>query len=389
MEHDDVIYLDDAATSWPKPAAVIEAVTRSIERPGTPGRSSHTQALRASREMAHARRVAADFFSVHDSSNVVFQPGCTAGLNMLLKGLVNPGTRVLISPLEHNSVTRPLYRLSRDFQVEVVKIPTSDDGTIRLSALRKILSGSPVEVMAVQHASNVTGTIQPLGDIVDVAHEYGVKVIVDAAQTAGHIPIDFPLLEADALVCSGHKGLLGPTGVGLVVMDENLETTELIEGGTGSGGERSHEPFHSRPEAYEAGTPPLASIEGLCAGMEFLMAEGIDQRRTKETELVHSLMEGLLAIEGLRILGPGLGMPRVPLVSFVVEGVNPEIVAARLDREYGIATRSGLHCAPSAHERMGTLETGAVRMSLSADTPPAWIDSAVDATRAIVQDERL
>lgn len=385
---DDLIYLDEAATSWPKPPEVIEAVAQSLMRAGSPSRSSHTHALEASRALAKARRVCAKYLGVSNPENLVFQPGCTQALNMLIKGIVTPGSRVLISPFEHNSVTRPLYRLKAEKQIELIKIPVNAEGCIKLSALMDLLEDYPGATVICQHASNVSGAIQPVGDIADLVHKYNAKIIVDGAQTAGHIPFDFDMMMVEAWACSGHKGLRGPAGTGIAIMSEQEDFIPLTEGGTGSGGEEGPDVKDIRPDAYEAGTVNLPGIEGLAQAVEIVCPQ-ISERRKVEDEYCRIMISGLQEIDGLHIIGPELGAPRMPVVSFIVEGVSSEYIASVLDRNYKVAVRSGLHCAPSAHEAYGSLLTGTVRASFSADTPREWVEEFPGMVKEIVTQQKI
>ncbi|MDO5043682.1 MAG: aminotransferase class V-fold PLP-dependent enzyme [Coriobacteriia bacterium] len=387
-EEQDFIYLDEAATSWPKPPEVLETVLHSMMRAGTPSRSSHKKALEASRALSSSRRIVAEALGVSEIENLTFQPGCTQALNMLIKGIVKPGTRVLLSPFEHNSVTRPLYRMAREQGVELIKIPINAEGVVKLSALMDLLKEHPGASVVCQHASNVSGAIQPVGDLADLVHKYGARVIVDGAQSAGHIPFDFDMMQVDGWACPGHKGLRGPTGVGIAIMDDSVEVEPLLEGGTGSGSEEATEPLYARPEAYEVGTQNLPAIEGLAKAVS-LIAPHIHERRKVEDEYCRLMMSGLQEIDGIHILGPQLGSPRVPVVSFVVEDVSSEYIASILDRNYHVAVRSGLHCAPSAHEVYGSLFTGTVRASFSADTPREWIEDFPGMVKEIVSQKSI
>ncbi len=387
-EESGIIYLDDAATSWPKPPEVIETVANSMMRAGSPSRSSHTQALEASRALTRSRRICAEQLGVAEPENLVFQPGCTQAINMLVKGLVKPGSRVLISPFEHNSVTRPLYRLQKEMNIELIKIPVNAEGGIKLASLMDLLKEHPGATVVCQHASNLSGAIQPVGDIADLVHKYNAKIIVDGAQTAGHIPFDFDMMMVEAWASSGHKGFRGPEGTGIAIMSSSEDFTPLVEGGTGSGSEEGPDLEHVRPDAYEAGTLNLPGIEGLAKAVE-LICPHIPERRRIEDEYCRIMISGLQEINGLHIIGPQLGSPRVPVVSFIVEGVSSEYIASVLDRNYKVAVRSGLHCAPSAHEAYGSLLTGTVRASFSADTPKDWIVDFAGMVKEIVTQQRI
>ena len=372
------IYLDHGATSWPKPPEVIEAVVNAMTECGAnPGRGAYAMALSASRLVFESRRACADLLGVPDARNLSFVSGCTEACNLMLKGLVNPGDRVVVSSMEHNAISRPLHALSLlGVRVDIVR--ADQTGTIDAADFERAVRADVTRAVVCQHASNVTGEIQPIADLADIAHENGALLLVDGAQAAGHLDVDMSALDVDAYAVSGHKGLLGPQGVGLLYLRPGLNAIELLQGGTGGGSSDEESQPQGRPERYEAGTPNTPGIAGLGAAARLLAVHG-DEWRATEQRLLRELKEGLLAIPGVRVLGPAPDEPSVPTLAFVAGGVDCDRIAFLLDRTYGIAVRSGLHCAPWAHRTLGTLETGAVRLGVGYGNTASDIRTALTA----------
>ncbi|MBS3957090.1 MAG: aminotransferase class V-fold PLP-dependent enzyme [Clostridiales bacterium] len=372
------IYLDHAATSWPKPQPVIEAVTHALTHlGGNPGRGAYQMALAASRAVFEARRECAALLGVADPSRLVFQPSCTAACNLMLKGSLREGERVVVGSMEHNAIARPLARLASRAGVEVVVVQADPSGLVDPGDIEREVRAAPTRAVVCQHASNVTGAIQPLQDLADIAREAGALLLVDGAQGAGHLDVDLGELGADAYAASGHKGLLGPQGVGLLYVRPGLILDEQIEGGTGAGASESLEMPPELPDRYEAGTANMPGIAGLGAGVRFLAAQGSAQRE-REAALARRLHEGILGIRGFRVLGPPPKVDRVPLVAAVHAEVEADRIAFELDRAHGIAVRAGLHCAPWAHDTVGTLACGAVRFGIGWDTTQAQVDRVLE-----------
>ncbi|MGB4593680.1 MAG: aminotransferase class V-fold PLP-dependent enzyme [Coriobacteriia bacterium] len=377
MTHDGINYLDHSATSWPKPPEVVAAVVDALERAGgNPHRSAHSLALAASRVILEARSSVASLLGVPDSRDIAFVPGCTYGLNLALKGILRHGDRVVVSSVEHNAVSRPLARLAAS-GVKIITVRADTTGLVDPDEMEAAVMGGATKAVVCQHASNVTGAIQSVGDLADIAHAAGAVLIVDGAQAVGHIKVDLTALGADVYVASGHKGLLGPQGVGVLYIAPGLEVRELVQGGSGGHSEGDTMPLE-RPDRYEAGTPNTPAIAGLGAAARVL-AVSLDGLLAEENRLTRRLMEGLSAIPGLRILGPGIGLERVPVVSVVHTSVDADRIAFELDSRYRIAVRAGLHCAPRAHETVGTLECGAVRFGIGRGVTEGDIDAAVTA----------
>ena len=376
-----MIYFDNAATTWPKPECVYEAVDQCLRNKGAnPSRSGHFMALLAGQIVLNARVQIAEFFNISDPLQVVFTPNATEALNIGLKGLLKPGDHVITSSLEHNAVTRPLEKL-RSQGVEVTKLPTPVQEGLHPEQVEAAIQ-SNTKLIVLSHASNVMGLIQPIGEIGRIAGEKGVLFMVDSAQTAGSIPIDVQAMGIDLLVFAGHKGLLGPQGTGGLYLREDLRLDTLKEGGTGANSEEPFPPEES-PERYESGTLNTPGIAGLGAGIEFIKQEGIEKIREKERTLTRQLMLGLSAIPGVILYGPDPSVERAPVVSINLEGREPSEVSYLLDKLYGIASRPGLHCAPDAHKTLGTFQQGTVRLSLGYFNTSQEVEECLDAVAGL------
>ena len=379
-ESPGVIYFDHAATSWPKPPGVVEAMVSAMDSAGgNPDRGSHTLALAAGRTIAHARSEVARLLGVSDARDLAFTSGCTEALNLVLKGSLKRGDRVVIVSAEHNAVVRPLYTLVTR-GVKVARVPVDAEGHVDIEDVERAVAAAPTRMVICQHASNVTGAIQAIADLADVAHEHGAVMVVDGAQAAGHLPVDCASLGVDAYAVAGHKGLLGPQGIGALYLAPDFQPTESLQGGGGSSIEVTQPA--DRPDRYEAGTPNTPGIAGLGAGATLLLAEG-QALMARERELTRRLHEGLLEIPGLRVLGPAPDVPRVPVLSVAHERTSSDEIAYVLDKRYGIAVRAGLHCSPWTHAAVGTLESGAVRFSLGWGLEDGAVDSALEAMHEI------
>ena len=319
-------------------------------------------ALAASRLVFESRRACADLLGVPDARDLAFVSGCTEACNLMLKGLLVPGDRVVVSSMEHNAISRPLHVLAAaGVRVEVVQADVT--GTVHAGDVERAVRAETTRAVICQHASNVTGAIQPIGDIADIAHENGALMLVDGAQAAGHMKVDLSTLDVDAYAASGHKGLLGPQGVGVLYLRPGLDAAELLQGGTGGGSSEEESQPQGRPERYEAGTPNTPGIAGLGAGARLWLEHG-EEWRAQEQRIFRELKEGLGAIPGVTVFGPAADEPCVPTLSLVSDHMESDRIAFLLDRRYGIAVRSGLHCAPWAHRTIGTLESGAVRLGV-------------------------
>jgi len=376
-------YLDHSATSWPKPPEVVEAVVGAMTVSGAnPGRGAYAMALAASRVVFESRRACADLLGIPDARDLVFMSGCTEACNLMLKGLLAPGDRVVVSSMEHNAITRPLHALSL-LGVRVDMVGADDTGLVHAGDFERAVRAETTRAVICQHASNVTGAIQPIADLADIAHENGALLLVDGAQAVGHLDVDLSALQVDAYAASGHKGLLGPQGVGVLYLRPGLDAAELLQGGTGGGSSEEESQPQGRPERYEAGTPNTPGIAGLGAAARLLIAHGAEWR-VEEQAVFLELKRGLGAIPGVTVLGPAVDEPCVPTLSLVSDRMDGDRIAFELDRRYGIAVRSGLHCAPWAHRTLGTLDTGAVRLGVGHGTSTDDVEAVLTALRELL-----
>ncbi|NJD61107.1 MAG: aminotransferase class V-fold PLP-dependent enzyme [Deltaproteobacteria bacterium] len=355
------MYLDNAATSLPKPQGVAEAVASAIRRAGNPGRSGHALSLRSARDLFSAREKLAELFGAKDSSRFVFTGNATAALNQAIKGLLSAGDHVVTTSVEHNSVMRPLRRMIETAGVTVTVVPAGPDGVVDAGAVAAAIRRK-TRLGAVVHASNVSGAIQPVREIARAARRAGAYSLVDAAQTAGSIPIDLSDLPVDLLAAPGHKGLLGPQGTGFLYVREGVPVVPLIEGGTGSRSENDHQPdFY--PDALESGTPNSVGIAGLGVSLSWLLRRGVDRIREKEMELLEELIEGMRKIPGVTLFGPLDPGRCASALSFRVGGMDPAETGGRLENRFGVLVRAGLHCSPNGHRTLGSFPEGTVRVS--------------------------
>jgi len=380
-----MIYFDNAATSWPKPPGVAEAMTRYLNEIGAnPGRSGHRLAVEAARVVYSAREAIATLFNAPDPLRVVFGANVTEAINLALRGLLRPGDHVITSSMEHNSVMRPLRALERE-GVQVTVIPCSPQGFLDPADVERAIRPNTV-MIALNHASNVVGTLLPVAEVGRIARRHNVLLLVDAAQTAGAYPIDVQADAIDLLAFTGHKSLYGPmgTGGGLIIGERvDVERIEpLRRGGTGSRSEREEQP-EFLPDKCESGTPNAVGLAGLGASLRWVMARGVENIRAHEVTLTQQLIHGLRAIPGVTVYG-GLDANRqTATVSFNIAGIEPSEVGLRLDEEYAILCRVGLHCAPAAHKTLGTFPVGTVRFGLGAFNTAQEVEAALDAVRQL------
>ncbi len=380
------IYLDNAATSLPKAPGVPEAVADALRRAGNPGRSGHALSLRSARDLFTARERLAALFNAPDPSRFVFTENATAALNQAIKGLLRKGDHVVTTSVEHNSVMRPLRRLADAAGVRVTVVPADRNGAVRAADVRAAVSPR-TRLVAVVHASNVSGAIQPVAQIVRAVARPGLFTLLDAAQTAGSIPIDLSRLPVDMLAAPGHKGLLGPQGTGFLYVRDGVPLVPLVEGGTGSRSESDRQPdFY--PDALESGTQNSVGIAGLACALGWLLSRGVEAIRRKEVESLSRLLAGMRAIPGVTVYGPEDPSARAAVVSFLVDGMDPAETAARLEGEAGVLVRAGLHCSPGGHRAMGTFPEGTVRISPGPSTTRADIAAFLSALRWIAAAKR-
>ncbi|MDR1802241.1 MAG: aminotransferase class V-fold PLP-dependent enzyme [Treponema sp.] len=372
------VYLDNAATSFPKPESVYEAVLKTMrEECGNPGRAGHRLSLAAGRNVNEARVLCARLFNAQSPENIVFTPNTTAALNMAIKGIVEPGDHVITSSLEHNSVSRPLACLERS-SVTITKVPTDLLRGLGASDIEKAVRPD-TKLVVCTHVSNVTGTINDIASIGAFCGSKGILFLVDAAQSAGSRFIDVQDMRVDMLAFPGHKGLLGPQGTGGLYIRPGLELKTIIQGGTGSESESLSQP-ETMPDKFESGTLNTPGLAGLAAGIRFIMEEGIEKIEQAEAGLTKRLIEGINAIRGIRLIGPGMEQNRGNVVSVCLEKTSPAAAALMMDSAFQIAVRSGIHCAADAHRSAGTLENGgALRISPNYFNTPRDIDICLEA----------
>ena len=378
-----MIYLDNAATSFPKPESVYAAMDRfARESCGNPGRGGHRLAVESQKVVTRARRAVAALFGAPGPERVIFTLNATDAINIGIKGVVRPGDHVVSTTMEHNSVARCLTRLERD-RVSVTRDKGQPDGLVRATDILAAVRPE-TRLVAMVHASNVVGTVQPIGAVAEALQGTGTLLLVDAAQSAGVLPIDVRAEGIDLLAFAGHKGVLGPTGTGVLVLGERAEPEPLKEGGTGTTSESIEHP-RELPERLEAGTVNCIGLAGLLAGVRYLEERSVEHVGEHERELGALLHELLDEVPGVTLYGPRDFSKRVGVVSFTVEGVSPQDMAAVLDTSFDIAVRAGLHCAPLAHATLGTPPGGTVRMSPGPFTTASEIRSAAEAVAAIAE----
>lgn len=386
---DKTIYLDNAATSLPKAPGVGKAMADYLEHVGCNiGRGGYQRAWDAAGGVLAVREKLCALVNGPDPRNVCFTPGATYGLNFLLHGLLRPGDKVLTSPMEHNAVLRPLEQL-KSRGVEVEYLPCTDRGELLPDGLAERLT-EDVRAVVLTHASNVSGTLFPIGQVGALCRERGIFFLVDGAQTLGTVPVDMAAMGIDGLAFPGHKGLLGPQGIGGLVVTDALaaELEPLVSGGTGSLSESlSMPPF--LPDRLEPGTLNLPGIFGLGAALDYLAEQG-EALRERERKLSRHLWYRMKELEedGLRVLGTNDCFNRAGVVSVDFLRADNGEMAFRLEREYGVLTRVGLHCAPLAHRTLGTFPQGAVRFSVGPFTTFAEIDTAAGAVEALLTEAR-
>ena len=378
MSDRKTIYFDHAATSWPKPPCVADSMCRCMEQAGAnPGRSGHAMSVDAARIIFEARETIADFFGLSDSSHVAFTLNATHALNIAILGLIQEGSHIITTSMEHNSVMRPLSWAQDHCGVQISCVPADGDGQLDLDEFEQLFRDDTSLVVAV-HGSNVDGAINPVSQMGQLCRDRDVPFLVDACQTAGCVPIAMEEDCIDLLAFTGHKSMLGPQGVGGLCA--NVFPRPLYHGGSGS---RSEHLWHPEfmPDRLEAGTPNTVAIAGLLAGVDWINDTGINDIWRRKEQLTRRLQEGLSQIPGIDVY---CASDQLAVVSFVPEDFDPGTLCRVLDTDYGIATRAGLHCAPSAHRTLGTFPRGTVRMSLGYSNTFEEIDTVVNAVQTII-----
>ena len=377
-----MIYLDNAATSFPKPKRVIDAVTRCLnEIGGNPGRAAHAPAREASRLIDRTRRLLASLLGKVDPSRIILTPSTTVALNLAIKGLLKSSDHVLTTSMEHNSVLRPLNGLA-ELGVTHSLIPCSSSGELDPADILPLIQPH-TRLIVLVHASNVTGNLMPVGEVGKVARERGILLLVDAAQTMGKMAIDPEKLLVDLLAGPGHKSLLGPMGTGFLYVKPGLELEPLWEGGTGTQSESLKQP-QTWPERFESGTCNAPGLAGLAEGIAEVQQLGFAAIAAHEQRLVEILLDGLSQLPGIIVYGPKDHRFCTGTLAFNVQELDCSEVAHILDTAYSIAVRSGLHCAPAAHRTIGTFPHGAVRVSVGPYNTEEEIHTFLKAVSKIV-----
>ncbi len=381
------IYLDNAATSFPKPACVYDAMDRYHRESGAAvGRGAYRQAVEVQGEVDRCRQRVAQLFNAESPQRIIFTFNCTDSLNLAIHGVLRPGDHVITSVLEHNSVLRPLHELEREGRIELTLIPVDAAGVVNPDDFRNAVRPN-TRLIALTHASNVTGAIQPCAEVGQIARAAGIIYLIDAAQTAGHLPIDVRALSADMLACPGHKALMGPLGTGLLYIRPGIENElrSVRQGGTGTRSEVEFQPA-TMPDKYEAGNHNAPGLIGLSAALKWRMEQPQGALEAHEQKMLEHLLNGLKSIPGVEIHGLQTTAGRVGVVSISLADQDPQIVATLLDQVAQVQVRSGLHCAPGAHRSLGTLERGGtVRFSIGAFTTTSEVDLALDALRQLAE----
>lgn len=375
-----MIYLDNAATSFPKAPGVSERMRYYLDCVGASvNRGVYAPAQEAELETLGLREKLCAFFHHPEPVRVLLTAGATAALNLAIKGSLHSGSRVLVSAMEHNAVMRPLVQLGADF----TRVPCDATGRLDLDALERGLREKP-DMLILNHASNVSGTVQDAKTAGKLCKQYDVPFVLDAAQSAGHVPVDFAEFSLSALAVPAHKGLLGPQGIGALLVTQAFaaQLSPLIAGGTGSMSDSEELPPYL-PDRFESGTPNLPGIYGWSASMDYVNKIGLSSLRAHELALTKRFLDGLRRLPHLRLAGTWEPDARVGVISVDFLAMDNAEAADRLEREFGILTRCGLHCAPSAHKTLGTFPQGTVRFSLGYRTTPEDVDAALAALSAL------
>jgi len=355
-------YLDNAATTYPKPQSVLDKVYDAMKNYGAnPGRSGHKLALKANREVYDARVMLSKFFNIKDPFNLIFTPNCTTSLNIAINGTLHEGDHVITTSMEHNSVLRPIKHLE-SIGVENTIVFADEEGFVSKDDILKSIKPN-TKMIAITHVSNLTGTIMPIEEIGKISKEKGILFLVDASQSAGIYPIDVERMNIDFLAFPGHKGLLGPQGTGGLFIRDSILTDTIIQGGTGSDSYSIFQP-EIMPDKFESGTLNMPGIVGLKEGLNYILERGIEDIQKKEEELTEYFIMELSKIDGVKIYGPSDLKKRAGVIPINILDLDSSELAYILDEKYDICVRPGLHCAPLAHKTINTFEQGAVRFSI-------------------------
>ena len=378
-----MVYLDNASTSFPKPECVYQALDNFARNDlANPGRAGHKMALSAEHMLDDCRHRLNQFLKGAGPERFIFTLNCTDALNMAFKGFLNEGDHVITSDLEHNSVSRPLRVMELAGKITLTRIASSAEGFLDPKAIEQAITPK-TRLVAITHASNVLGTIQPIGDIGAICKSRGVTFLVDGAQTAGVVPIDIAAQNIDLLACPGHKSLFGPTGTGFLYVAPSLQLRTWREGGTGGDSSTETQPT-LMPYWLEGGTPNVLGVAGLNAGLKWVTQEGVESIHKREMELVGLLREGLRSIEAIQLMGSDNLHQTVATVSFRSDTLPAPEIGSILDQAFEIAVRSGLHCSPYIHKAQGSFPDGLVRISPGAFNTSADIEKVVSALKEIL-----
>jgi cysteine desulfurase/selenocysteine lyase len=376
-----MVYFDNAATTFPKPESVYVAMDAFLRTSaGNPGRGVHRLALAANEVIEETRALVAGLFHAPDPARMVFAANATDALNLALHGVLEPGDHVVTSSMEHNAVVRPLSALA-ERGVRVTCVPCAKDGSLDPERVFAAM-GDGTRMVALTHASNVTGTVMPIAEIGAGVRERGALFLVDAAQTAGALPIDVEAMQIDLLAFPGHKELLGPPGTGGLIVGERVSLKPIRQGGTGTRSEEVWQPT-GFPEGYETGTLNSVGVAGLGAGVRFVLDTGVDRIRAHQKMVIQGLLEGLSRVPGVTLYSPGDVERQVGVVSITLQGWEPMDLGVALDQDFEVAVRCGLHCAPLAHRTIGTFPTGTVRLSPGYFTTLEEVDWVMGAVKEL------
>ena len=386
-KRETVIYLDNAATSWPKPESVYQTMDEFLRRKGgNPGRGGHSMAAAAKETVEETRMLLARLINAPEMNRVIFALNCTDALNLGLKGLLRPGDHVITSCIGHNSLVRPMRKLEKQ-GVRITRLPPLvETGVVSAKDIEEAITEN-TKLVVLTHASNVTGVIQPVADYGAIARRHNLVFMVDAAQTAGNYPIDVEASNIDLLAFSGHKGLLGPPGTGVLYVGHRVDLDSLREGGTGSYSEQEEQPV-TLPDRYESGTLNSVGISGLGAGLKYIFKEGLERIRTHEQYLIDRLIDGLSNIPGLILYTARDRSKQAPVISCNIQRYEPGEVGTILDQAFDIKVRTGLHCAPAAHRTLGTYPLGTIRLSPGYFNTEEEIALTLQAVKKIVRTRR-
>lgn len=376
-----MIYLDNAATTYPKPQKVYDSMMDCMKNYcANPGRSGHKLAMKSAREIYDTRENIAKLFNIENPMNIIFTSNATDSLNIAIKGVVNEGDHIITTSMEHNSVIRPIKSLEK-YGIENTIVDCDKEGFLNIENIKNAIKPN-TKLIVTTHASNVCGTLIDIKSVGEIAKANNILYLVDASQTAGVYEIDVKSINVDMIAAPGHKCLFGPQGTGILYIREGLNINISKEGGTGSKSEDLFQP-DILPDKYESGTHNTPGIVGLNEGIKFILETGIENIREYEEQLCEYMLNRLKEVPNIIIYGPSDSKQRAAVISINIDKIDSGELTFLLDSEYDIATRSGIHCSPLAHKTLGTLDQGAVRFSLSYFNTKDDIDKAIDALKDI------